>query len=121
MIHHMLHSIDTIECANNNGECEHNCTNTEGSFYCTCKVGYILANDNRSCEGKWIEKQLTVNITKIIDIDECSENSHLCQHICYNTNGSYVCDCEPGFTMDSYMCIGIYKIISSAGLISCRL
>ena len=22
--------------------------------------------------------------------------THLCEHNCYNTNGSYVCDCQPG-------------------------
>ena len=36
----------------------------------------------------------------ISDIDECSEKIDLCEHDCYNTNGSYVCDCEPGYKID---------------------
>ena len=42
---------DFNECsAVNNGQCDHNCINTEGSYYCSCNTGYrLLANG--SCEG----------------------------------------------------------------------
>lgn len=44
--------IDVNECVLNNGECGQMCTNTEGSFQCSCRAGYSLAVNNFSCEGK---------------------------------------------------------------------
>lgn len=44
--------LDILECADgNNGGCEHNCTNTIGSFICSCREGYILSSDQRTCDG----------------------------------------------------------------------
>ena len=43
--------IDVDECAIANGECEHECINTEGSFYCDCRGGHMLESNNRTCEG----------------------------------------------------------------------
>ena len=37
----------------------------------------------------------------LLDINECLNESHLCEHSCYNTNGSYVCDCQPGYNLTS--------------------
>ena len=37
-----------------------------------------------------------------IDIDECSDPQvHGCQHTCVNTIGSFYCDCDPGYTLDT--------------------
>ena len=44
-------STDIDECATNNGGCEVTCTNTDGSFECSCDTGYILAPDNLNCDG----------------------------------------------------------------------
>ena len=35
-----------------NGECDHICTNNNGSFSCSCRTGYILTENNLSCDGK---------------------------------------------------------------------
>ena len=43
--------VDIDECAVANGGCEHNCINTEGSFYCGCREGFVLENDGRQCGG----------------------------------------------------------------------
>ena len=43
--------IDVDECADFNGGCQHNCTNTIGSHYCTCAGGYLLNDDGHSCTG----------------------------------------------------------------------
>ncbi len=40
------------ECATNNGGCEHNCDNTDGSFFCSCDSGYQLDNSSLNCSGK---------------------------------------------------------------------
>ena len=35
------------------------------------------------------------------DIDECASGTHSCEQVCVNTDGSYHCDCEGGFALDS--------------------
>ena len=40
---------DTDECAINNGGCDHLCTNTPNSFYCSCRQGYVLQPDRKTC------------------------------------------------------------------------
>ena len=44
--------LDINECCPSSNVCEHACTNTPGSFYCTCKMGYYLLDNKHSCEGK---------------------------------------------------------------------
>lgn len=36
-----------------------------------------------------------------VDIDECQEDSHNCDQICTNLEGSFVCSCEESFVFDS--------------------
>ena len=48
----ILHA-DIDECDINNGGCEHNCTNTIGSFVCSCNVGYNLTENGLNCTGMW--------------------------------------------------------------------
>ena len=36
-----------------------------------------------------------------LDINECSENTNLCQYMCENQLGSYRCYCPIGFKMNS--------------------
>ena len=45
--------IDINECSQNNGGCEETCTNTMGSYECSCQViGYSLNKDKHNCSGK---------------------------------------------------------------------
>ena len=46
------HNIDINECQINGGGCEHNCSNTDGSFMCLCQQGFSLASDGLLCDGK---------------------------------------------------------------------
>ena len=42
-----------------------------------------------------------------LDIDECIMDNGSCTHFCYNTEGSYVCSCQPGYTRENqHMCAG---------------
>ena len=45
-----MHS-DIDECEQGSDGCDHNCTNTVGSYYCTCMDGYELESDNHTCTG----------------------------------------------------------------------
>lgn len=45
-------SLDIDECTIENGGCETFCTNSEGSYECSCHSGYALMPDLRSCTGK---------------------------------------------------------------------
>eukprot|EP00057_Strongylocentrotus_purpuratus_P020264 XP_011674738.1 PREDICTED: mucin-like protein isoform X1 [Strongylocentrotus purpuratus] len=60
-----------------------NCTNTYGSFYCTCNEGF-LGTGTDSCE----------------DINECVQGANDCQQICYNEEGGYSCACWDGYELD---------------------
>ena len=76
--------IDIDECAMDNDNCAHNCSNTIGSYDCNCRTGYILDN-NSSC----------------LNIDECGNNNGGCEQHCVDTTGSYYCECNvTGFFLD---------------------
>ncbi|KRT84673.1 EGF-like domain containing protein, partial [Oryctes borbonicus] len=41
--------VDVDECLDNNGDCQHNCINEPGSYRCSCREGFLLRGDNRTC------------------------------------------------------------------------
>jgi len=43
---------DIDECAANNETCDHLCTNTPGSFYCSCFPGYEKYGETH-CAGEY--------------------------------------------------------------------
>ena len=48
----MMMVTDINECGTNNGGCAQNCTNTDGSYYCSCVPGYVLDGDGHACNGE---------------------------------------------------------------------
>ncbi|KAG7270595.1 hypothetical protein CRUP_011511, partial [Coryphaenoides rupestris] len=83
--------VDVNECRKNKTICSPNasCSNTIGSYTCTCHPGYAKLNpSSRMCT----------------DIDECKSgenlNGGICGSIghCTNTDGSFRCQCPPGHT-----------------------
>ncbi|XP_071494926.1 sushi, von Willebrand factor type A, EGF and pentraxin domain-containing protein 1-like [Diadema antillarum] len=40
---------DIDECLADNGGCEHSCQNAAGSFQCSCREGYALQDDGKTC------------------------------------------------------------------------
>ena len=83
-INNIIMVLDTNECGNANGGCEHYCNNTVGSFTCSCNTGFELAEDNLNCTGK--ELQLTIGIWDCFtslacvhaDVDECAASTDRC-------------------------------------------
>ena len=96
MCMHPYSKLDTDEClANSTSDgCEQVCTNTIGSFQCSCIEGYTLSSNDKSC----------------LDIDECTAGTHNCQQLCINTNGGYFCGCNSGYQLnsDGRNCSGMY-------------
>ncbi|XP_019620809.1 PREDICTED: P-selectin-like [Branchiostoma belcheri] len=66
---------DINECSISNGGCGQICTNTFGSFQCSCRIGYTLNSDGFACD----------------DVDECASANGDCEQICTNTIGSFQC------------------------------
>ena len=111
-----------------------NCSNTKGSFVCTCHTGY--SGDGVVCIGRSFNNAMIIvtyqcQVTQIDhfsawlnsstvlskDINECdpsglsSEYQHLA-HICHddanctNTKGSYYCGCLDGYSGLGEYCTG---------------
>ncbi|XP_078686179.1 uncharacterized protein LOC144918925 isoform X3 [Branchiostoma floridae x Branchiostoma belcheri] len=83
---------DIDECdmymGTNNCHAQATCTNTDGSFTCTCNDGY------------------TGNGVSCTDINECTANTDNCHEdaTCGNTIGSFTCTCNPGYTGSGVDC-----------------
>jgi hypothetical protein len=78
--------INIDECGIGQHQCEHSCTDIEGSYNCTCNPGFTLAPDGLNC----------------LDVDEC-ETVSCTDHdlVCVNIRGSYSCQCMPGYSNSS--------------------
>ena len=48
---HLRRFPDINECNLNTDGCAHICTNTIGSYTCSCRTGYRLLSNGRSCQG----------------------------------------------------------------------
>ncbi len=88
--------VDINECLIQPPVCSlnQNCTNTIGSYFCSCKTGYIPDVVNNTC----------------IDINECVETPGICESnaTCINTMGSYKCICN--FNYDKVNDTCLYEI-----------
>ncbi|ELU16656.1 hypothetical protein CAPTEDRAFT_216275, partial [Capitella teleta] len=77
-------------CGVEKGGCQYRCTEDKRDEWCSCDEGFdISPNDWRKC----------------IDINECAGErggyyDEDC-HTCVNTIGSYTCECDDGYELDS--------------------
>ena len=88
---------DINECETNGGGCEHNCSNTVGSFECLCQQGYSLASDGLQCNGKCLCVILSVavqisklNVSYLIMSARVTFRKtipDLCEHIIFYSGG----------------------------------
>uniref|UniRef100_A0A1X7SW10 EGF-like domain-containing protein n=1 Tax=Amphimedon queenslandica TaxID=400682 RepID=A0A1X7SW10_AMPQE len=96
---------DINECETNDHNCTQTCSNTVGSYTCSCRAGY-KDNGYGNCT----------------DIDECSMGTSGCQQLCFNTNGSYYCQCNTGYRLmnDNSSCDDINECIEDPGICPLR-
>ena len=75
---------DIDECKENPRICNGGkCTNTPGSYLCSCQFGLTTSSDGITCE----------------DIDECATPGMCLNGECDNTLGSFKCRCEEGYSV----------------------
>ena len=43
---------DINECGTDNEGCAQTCTDTAGSYHCSCDSGYVLDEDGHTCNGE---------------------------------------------------------------------
>ncbi|XP_067672504.1 uncharacterized protein [Haliotis asinina] len=82
----MFTNLDSMACEDIDEcptPCAHTCMNTDGSFKCSCRAGYTLNADERTCD----------------DVNECNVNNGGCNQVCANEPGSYKCQCESGYQL----------------------
>ena len=60
---------------------------------------------------------LKYNVIIHVDVEECTENTHNCEHTCENTVGSFLCGCNAGYqlTSDGRTCQGMIKKAQNTG------
>ena len=60
-------SSDINECASSStNNCAQLCNNNAGSYTCSCRTGYALNRNGRTCDGNFIDLQLLVNAVIIL-------------------------------------------------------
>nr|XP_039274779.1 fibrillin-2-like isoform X2 [Styela clava] len=109
-------AYDINECTSSTDGCAGTCTNSAGSFTCSCPNGKTLGSDGKSCN----------------DVNECEKNTDGCAHVCHNNDGSFTCSCNAGFKLgsDGKQCVDVdecqddldncaHKCINEIGDFSC--
>ncbi|XP_058122985.1 uncharacterized protein LOC131293979 [Anopheles ziemanni] len=134
---------DIDECAVLNGGCSQLCINRDGGYRCGCHPGYTLMEDNKACEvsnpcalrnggcqhycslkaglpvcscreGYTLNK---TNQASCVDHNEClQQQDNNCQQRCVNLDGSYRCECYPGYEKNELgQCIDVNECLTGNG------
>ena len=75
-----------------NGNCSQVCTNTNGSYFCECNTGYLLAEDDMTCNG------------------ECSSNKALVAQIMNDHDVNVVHEHRLGVSMDRVWHMRVFSL-----------
>lgn len=88
------------------------CTDTDGSFDCSCKVGFT--GDGRMCTGMCMVLVDTLQLDSFcpVDVNECDLSMPCDENaLCTNTIGAFECSCNLGFTGNGSLCSGKWDAI----------
>lgn len=111
---HVLYLLDINECQSGAHLCDtdSDCVNREGDYTCVCPTG--LRWNGQMCAGihaayKHREMNSKCTLHLSTDVNECDDDdSNDCNSnaMCINTEGSYQCQCNDGYTGDGTQCEG---------------
>uniref|UniRef100_A0A8C8ZQJ4 Matrilin-2 n=1 Tax=Prolemur simus TaxID=1328070 RepID=A0A8C8ZQJ4_PROSS len=112
-------------CASPNHGCQHECINTDNSYFCRCLKGFTLNPDKKTCkrinycalnkpgcahecvnteDGSYCRCRrgytLDANGKTCSRVDHCAQQDHGCEQLCLNTEESFVCQCSEGFLIN---------------------
>ena len=131
---HILHTA-IFPCTGSNN-CGHPelCSKASGSPVCSCRLGFSLGEDEKTCSGVnctyshshphthmqtlsnlsfFIHVYTCISDTKLsfslTDLNECATSNGGCSHTCTNTVGAFTCSCPTGFVLrgDFHVCTGV--------------
>ncbi|VDL92368.1 unnamed protein product [Schistocephalus solidus] len=94
--HFAVLESDGLQCLPCHPSCLKGCTDASASTCVDCKAGWKATQSGKHCAD--IDEY----------INECSAESTVCRgehEKCVNTPGSYRCDCEDGYTLNSGKCV----------------
>ncbi|XP_071101363.1 uncharacterized protein [Haliotis cracherodii] len=135
-----MNCTDIDECGKN--LCSQTCNNTDGSYVCSCYIGFKLSQDKQTCLKcgfpRWgVECRNTCECQGRasscdpargcvcragwtgpacdMDVDECTTQPTICgdKQVCTNTNGSHTCNCPTGYENNGTDCIDVDECIST--------
>lgn len=131
--------VDIDECSEGASGCDQDCHNTQGSYVCSCRQGFILQQDGHTCKGE--HKYLFLIIKEIIHfhlytfcnsckidllhtwcsekriLGNCSGNSWICFEISYLW-GTFFYSCQSSLGRNTFHCW--YVVVQLLGTISLR-
>ncbi|KAJ7388690.1 hypothetical protein OS493_036239 [Desmophyllum pertusum] len=94
---------DIDECKTGSHSCEQNCHNTNGDYYCTCKAGYKLSSDGKTCEGENKDDFETPERGVLFTEPEISHNNSLKIKL-FLLKGELPIGCEEHYTKEKLSC-----------------
>ncbi|XP_067933764.1 fibrillin-1-like isoform X2 [Watersipora subatra] len=77
--------LDLDECDEDNGGCDHICTNKDQGYECHCNPGFELDVDGKTC----------------VDKRECHQDNGGCSHRCVEEEGGFHCECHDGYFLEA--------------------
>ncbi|XP_060591770.1 fibrillin-1-like [Ruditapes philippinarum] len=84
-------------CSTNPCSLERECTTISAKEQLSEGKSYICAE----CPEGYVKDMNDSDIDDCIDVDECSEKTTYCEHICVNTEGSFECSCFTGYRVSA--------------------
>ena len=83
---------DRDECLDNRGGCSQLCTNTPGSFSCSCRTGFTLHSNGASCTGNDTESGFVVTATPDVTTKQTCDPQNQCSRVFWRVAIHVECD-----------------------------